>query len=267
MPGARHAGGRPRKDGLDRAPLRHFRAHQGAVPLDHEHGRVDAVPPQHFFEIQQQAGDPWDDLRVQHGRDRPGLKIERVRKFMAAGDEEPGFLLDTSFDPEFVIGIDGPGKSRHGEGGHGVMLDHAARDGPDFVLLDRHDFPPRDVQLPPDHRFRPVRDVVIDIQPEGGHEEETDLLPLVFDDGVGGQGGGQGNQSRAPQQCPVELLERLAYAHGEIAPRGQGFGLAEGAVPPEVEQDRVGIGAAGIHAQSDCDVAAVVQGLPGAPVH
>ena len=75
---------------------------------------------------------------------------------------------------------------------------------------------------------------------------------LTFDQGVGRQGGGEGDQAdvtsgllRRAAGLPQHGIERLTDAHGQVAPRRQRLGMGDQAAA-FLEEDRICVGAASV---------------------
>ncbi|OPZ19712.1 MAG: hypothetical protein BWZ10_00862 [candidate division BRC1 bacterium ADurb.BinA364] len=253
------AGRRTGQDGFDRPLDGRFDAHQRAVAAHDHHRRRDAAPAQriaHLFEQRPQAG---DDAGIERGRDGAQTVIQPLGDIVAANDRHSGFLAHDVAHLDFVRGIVVAGVAGDGEGFDLVLFHHRAGGAANLIRIDRRDFRSVDFHLSVQHGQRAIVDIARFVEPIRRQHQQADLLALAFDDGVGGQGGGERNQIDPGQMPIAQAVQRLADADREIPFGGQRLGLAQHFSAAKIVDHGVGVGAAGVDAEAQADLAAFLR--------
>ena len=170
---------------------------------------------------------------------------------MPASDQTTGFLLQDLLDPNLVLRIDGAGITGDGKSLDPSVRNHFPGDPPNFGLVDRFNLFTRDFQPAGYHCLGFMRDIALLEKPVRGHDHQSYLLTFTFDNGVGGQGGGDRHKVNLGQQRFVQTGQRLTDADGKIPFCGQRFAFTEEFAGWQIIDDGIGVGSTGIDAQAD----------------
>ena len=255
MPGAGHTGRRPGENGLHRALHRELLRHEGAVAAHHHHRRPDARLFQNGGDILQEPGQAGDDPGVVHRRLSAHLEIEQLGQFMAARDKPSGFRQKNAFDRQLVIRVDRAGIPGDGKRLDPLVVAHAAGDAADLGVIRRSQLFAGDIQAGRQHGLGRMDRFLIFVEARRRHEQQPDLLPVVFDNGVGGQRGGDRHELDLLDLPALQSGERFPDPDGKIPFGGQGLVFGQHLLRPEIIDHGIGVGAAGIDAQADMKLA------------
>ncbi len=233
VPGAHHAGRRPRQDRLDGPLHGPLGPHQRAIALDHHQRRGDPPLGQGVAQRVDQLAEQRHQPGVEgHGRRAPD-RVEACRQLVAAGDRQPGHALDQRFGLFFVGRVAHTEIARHSKG-----FDAARRAGHRLAQgshVERHRLVTANV-VP-----------TVDIDHVGGDQvafkatlpdqllvvadqDQAHRAALSLDDGVGRQRRRQGDQAHLGRGRRARLLksgvDSRTDAERQVAPGRQRLGGA-----------------------------------------
>ena len=255
VPGAGYTGRRPGENGLHRALHGEVLRHKRAVAAHHHHRCPDARLFKNGGDILQQPGQAGDDPGVVHRRLSAHLEIEQLGQFMAARDETAGFRHKNAFDRHLVIRVDRAGIPGDGKRLDPLVVAHAAGDAADLRFIKRRQLFAGDIRSSRQHGLRRMDHFLIFIEARRRHQQQPHLLPVVFDDGVGGERSGDRHELDLPDLAVLQSGERLPDSDGKIPFGGQRLVFGQHLLRPEIIDHGIGVGAAGIDAQADMKLA------------
>ena len=259
------AGGRAGQNGFDR-PLTHHRGGNQRPVAAHHHQRCgDADPGQMPLAGGDQAVQHTDQAGVQDGGQGAFRAIQTGGKFMRAGDRASGKTAHQIARGNLVRRVAG------GEpGGDGKAHDFGAKRGNGGFQsgqIQGGEFA-AGVGMAADKLHHGIaakgcgQTGAIKVCRFKPDEQKCHAPALAFDQRVGRKRGGQRDECdlRRRDACGGKCcIDGTTNAKRQIGAGGQRFGLADDAVGVGVQDHRVGVGAAGIHAQK-------IRHRPHAPV-
>ena len=242
------------EQGFDRPGSGDRQRHDGPVPADDGDGGGDAALGNAAVDCREQPFDVGDEPGVEDGGGGAADGVEGVSNCAAGDDGEVAELGDDLGGAEFVLGV------ANGEiAGDGERVDVGALafDGAaERVFVKGRAFVAKDVVAAGDEFEGGGVDAVgeavaVEHGPVVADEEGADAAAEAFDGGVGGEGGGEGDEVDPAGGDALEAVDGGGDALAEVGVGCGGFVPGDDGARGGIKRHGVGVGAAGVNAEDE----------------